>query len=295
MWAVITLGLGVGMVGLVVLTATAAVRENAAAMQRQRGAWRRAGRQLGLKFEPGSVGQIGELSGVFEGRQVVVEHQLHGQGGNHRALCRVQIALRDHIPEDLVVTGDLVGPRLGRLLRREDQEIGVEPFDDRFVLQGDEAALFAALGGPARRALFRHTRTVGGGAGGGVPVRNPAPQVGDGWVELGVIESVSSVGRIQELIRSAATLAELIDGRGSQAEALYDSAVNDPQPAVRGRAAEILVERWPDSPQAAEVGPAMEAARRASGGLALTGEVQGGELSEADPIAGALSAMRVKR
>ena len=232
-------GVVVVLLGIMAVTAASLLSDQTkkiVASRRTR--WRLAARHLDLHYDEGdSEAGNGRLRGTVQGRRVQVDHEQGSQDGAQ--YTRVTIALDDAFPEDVRLGTEGLGSGVANLLGRGDFDLGDARFDRRFLLHGDPVHLAAVFGSRARRALFEE---------------GTDPVIANGKLTLRRAERLDKTREVVALVKRAVAVAAMLDKFDDLPARLLSNARSDDDREVRLTCGRLVAERYPDHPQARDLG-----------------------------------------
>ncbi len=279
-------------------------------------------RELDIYFDPGNFLKSARSFGDVAGSHITFDTYTTSTGKSSQTWTRIRV--QTSLPPGLTLKREGILSGLAKFFTGDDVEIGIEGFDQQFLLHGvDEVGVLARMGSRSRRAI---AQAIGA---------NEAT-LKDGtitWQKSGLVTNQHELkGVADDLLELASALA---DHPGRDQEQLLRHAFTQPDKAMafRRRCFEALLRHYPNSGEAAQALQLASKAKHPSlqyvaarhmgdaglpiirqllrdpklpddqrsegaallgpqfgGGLSVTSDADGGELSVArDPGAGALS------
>lgn len=194
---------------------------------------------LGIGHEPGSWLKGAYSAGDVGDHHYKLDSYTVSTGKSSQTFTR--IVLKTQLPEGLELKKEGLLSGFAKAFVGEDVQVGIEAFDDKFLLKGRrDVAVLARLGYRSRVAMM--------GAIGkhGVKVRKGQLE----WIESGLVNDA------EKLLQVTGAMLELADAllehSGRPAQALLHHAFQDKHPKFRRRALEALLAELPRSHEATD-------------------------------------------
>lgn len=196
---------------------------------------------LELYFDPGSFLKSARVYGEINGDHITVDTYTVSTGKSSQTFTRIRV--QTSLPRGLKLKREGILTGLAKFFTGDDVEIGIDAFDQQFLLHGiDEVSVLSRMAGRSRRAI---SKAIG----------VDEATLKDGtitWQKSGLVTDPQLLrGVANGLIELAAALA---DHPGRDQEQLLRHAFTEPDRsmAFRQRCFQALLRHYPSSPEAAQ-------------------------------------------
>lgn len=215
-----------------------AIWASSKAMEKWRDTLQDVAEQLGLEYDPGTWLRKASSAGAIGDHQYKLDSYTVSTGKSSQTFTR--IILDVNLPSELELKKEGLLSGFAKAFVGEDVQVGIEHFDEKFLLKGRrDVAVLARLGYRSRVAMAKSIGTWG------VKVRKGQIE----WVEGGLI---SDADKLMAVSRAMIELADALTEFPSRpATALLHHAFNDKHPQFRRRALEALLTELGRSEEAA--------------------------------------------
>ena len=195
--------------------------------------------ELGISHDPGTWLKAASSSGQIGEHHYKLDSYTVSSGKSSQTFTR--IVLDVSLPSELELKKEGMLSGLAKAFVGEDVQVGIEAFDEKFLLKGRrDVAVLARLGYRSRVAMMKAIGKHG------VKVRKGQVE----WIGNGL---VNDAARLLDISRAMLELADaLTEHSGRPAEALLHHAFHDKHPRFRRRALEALLTELGRSHEAAE-------------------------------------------
>jgi hypothetical protein len=217
----------------------AAVIYGAKAKEAWQTALRSVADQFGVAYDPGTWLRGSSVEGNVDGRHYKLDTFTVSTGKSSQTYTR--IVLDTELPKGLELKKEGIFSGLAKTFVGDDVQVGIDRFDDEFLLKGRrDVAVLARLGLRSRKAMWTAVREHG------VKLKNGQLA----WVVGGMVSDLDRLLSVSEsMFELAGALAEHSE---RPAVALLHHAFSDPDMRFRRRCLAALIDDMPRAPETAD-------------------------------------------
>ena len=197
---------------------------------------------LKLQYDPGTWMKAARAFGTSGKFHVTVDSYTTSSGNSSQTYTRIRV--ETDLPKNLRFKKEGMFSGFTKFFTGDDTEIGIDHFDEAFLLEGRrDTEVLARLGGRARAAMWN---AIGGG---GAVLKDGTIT----WTTSGLLkDSGKLIGTARARLELAAALDDRPEGVRSNADALLHHASHDRDVRFRRTCLQALIRELPRAPATAE-------------------------------------------